>query len=105
MAKEIPLPSGSVREQTTNAVRFLFPLILFPMVQMAIASVLAAMILDGGGCFQMVCAAAVAYFGVLTLMILRRREKLMPMDKFLIRWGFPMLCVISFFVHILILSV
>ena len=62
------------------------------------------MILDGGECIQIVCTAMIAYFAGLALMILLRKEKLTPIDEFLVRWGFLILCVISFVISMTILS-
>ena len=91
MARAIPMPIATA---PSEAKRSMF---LFPLVQVVIASMLAAMILDGGECSHMVACAALGYAGGLALMA-SRRNALTKADELLIRWGFPILCVVSFFV-------
>lgn len=67
---------------------------LFPMVQVMVASFLAIMMLDMGECSHVVGYAELGYLGGL-LMMVSRRYALTQVDEFLIRWGFPMLCVLS----------
>jgi len=76
---------------------------LFPIAQVTIASVLSLTVLDGGEFSLAVIYAAVSYAGGLLLMA-PRRDALTPVDEFLIRWGFVMLCVVSFFVSHLVWS-
>lgn len=94
VARTLPLPNPSIREQATNALRLVLPFALFPIIQMLIAMFLAAMVLDQGECFLVVFYAVVAYLGGLCLMI-PRRQSLTTTDAFLIRWGFVFLCIIS----------
>ena len=90
IAKAIPMPNVLAQAQKKHSP------FLFPIVQVVIASVLSAMVLDGGVCAQIVAFAAVSYAAGL-LMMAPRRDTLTPVDEFLIRWGFVTLCVISFF--------
>jgi hypothetical protein len=91
MARAIPMPQATA---PTEVKRSLF---LYPLLQVTIASMLAAMILDGGESAHVVACASLGYVGGLALMA-SRRHALTKTDELLIRWGFPILCVLSFFV-------
>ena len=88
VARAIPMPNPTA---PAEAKRRLF---LFPIVQVAIASILAMMVLDMGECYHIVTFAALGYAGGLLLMA-PRREELTLTDEFLIRWGFVILCFVS----------
>lgn len=66
------------------------------MVQVTVASLLAAMVLDRGECSHVVAYAALGYMGGL-LMMTPRRNALTAVDEFLIRWGFVILFFVSSF--------
>jgi hypothetical protein len=70
---------------------------IFPVVQVAVASILAMMVLDMGECSHVVAYAALGYAGGLVMMS-PRRDSLTSMDEFLIRWGFVFLFFISSFI-------
>ncbi len=74
---------------------------LFPIVQVSVACILSAMVLDGGECGMVVAYAALGYVGGL-LMMVPRRDALTEVDEILIRWGFPILFVISVIVAAII---
>jgi hypothetical protein len=88
IAQTIPLPNVPGQSQKRHSP------FLFPLVQVGIASILSAMALDHGECSHVVAYAALGYVGGLLLMV-PRREALTPLDEFLVRWGFVMLCFIS----------
>jgi len=67
---------------------------LFPIIQVGIASILSAMVLDEGECSHVVAYAALGYLGGL-LMMVPRRDALTSVDESLIRWGFVILFFIS----------
>jgi hypothetical protein len=58
---------------------------------------LAALVMDGGGIFLLVFFALAAYWGGALLIWLRRRGAYTRFDLVLFRWGFFVLCIISFF--------
>jgi hypothetical protein len=60
--------------------------------------VLAGMILDGGGVFQACAYALAGFWGGVGVLRLRRRGYLSRLDSFLIRYGYILACIISFFV-------
>lgn len=91
MARTIPMPQPTAHSEAKRS------LFLYPLIQVTVASMLAAMILDGGECAYMVACAALGFAGGLAL-IAPRRHALTKTDELLIRWGFPILCVVSFFV-------
>ncbi|HWC61031.1 MAG TPA: hypothetical protein VHC44_15155 [Verrucomicrobiae bacterium] len=95
LARAVPMPNVVEQGQKKHS------LFLFPMAQVTLASILAMMVLDMGECSHIVAFAALAYVGGL-LMMIPRRDALTPVDEFLIRWGFVMLCVISLFLSPLI---
>jgi hypothetical protein len=95
IAKAIPMPNVLTQAQKKHSP------FLFPIAQVIIASVFSIMVLDMGECSHAVAFAAVSYAGGLLLMA-PRRDALTPVDEFLIRWGFVMLCVISLFLSQLI---
>jgi len=97
IARAVPMPNVIAQAQKKHSP------FLFPIAQVTIASILSVMVLDGGGCSLAVIYAAVSYAGGLLLMA-PRRDALTPVDEFLIRWGFVMLCVISLFLSQLIWS-
>jgi hypothetical protein len=97
MARAIPMPSAS----RSTAQRSLF---VMPLVQVAVASILSMMVLDMGECSHIVAFAALGYAGGLALMA-PRRNTLTQLDEFLIRWGFVMLCVLSFILSQVIWSI
>jgi hypothetical protein len=74
---------------------------IFPLVQVAVASLLAMMVLDMGECSHVVAYAALGYVGGLVMMA-HRRDALTSTDEFLIRWGFVFLFFISSFVAAII---
>jgi hypothetical protein len=73
---------------------------MFPIIQVSIASILSAMVLDEGECSHVVAYAALGYLGGLLLMV-PRRDALTSVDESLIRWGF----VILFFIFSIIATV
>jgi hypothetical protein len=67
-------------------------------IQQAIIMILAAMMLDGG-CIGQVCAYAIlAFWGGVFVLRVRRRGNLTKLDLMLIRGGYIVVCVISYFV-------
>ena len=64
------------------------------MVQVTVASLLAAMVLDNGECSHVVVYAALGYIAGL-LMMAPRRNALTAVDEVLIRWGLVILFFIS----------
>jgi hypothetical protein len=89
VARAIPMPNPVA---LSGGKRSMF---LFPLVQAAVASALSMTVLDAGHCSRMVAFAALGYAVGLAL-IAPRRHALTRADALLIRWGFPMLCVLSF---------
>lgn len=73
-------------------------------IQQAVVLLLAAGMLDGGALFQMVCYASLSYWGGFALMA-RRSQNLTRLDHWLIRWGFLILCIFSYFLSGLIWSI
>ena len=63
---------------------------------------LAGMILDGGGIFLVALFALAGYWGGVLVIRLRRRGLYTKLDLALFRWGFFVLCAISFFLARLI---
>ncbi len=63
--------------------------LVFPLV--------GGLILDGGRLLQVCVFAIVAFWGGVLVLHLRRRGHYTKLDLFLFRWGFLLLCVISFF--------
>lgn len=67
-------------------------------MQQAIIMILAAMILDGGGIGQVCLFAIFGFWGGVLVLRARSRGVLTRVDLMLIRGGFLLVCVISFFV-------
>lgn len=88
MARAISMPHPVQQSQKKHSA------FLFPIVQVTVATMLSAMVLDGGECGMVVAYAALGYVGGL-LMMVPRRDALTAVDQILIRWGFPILFVIS----------
>jgi len=95
MARAISLPTAVNQPQKKHS-HF-----LFPIVQVAAATILSAMILDEGQFAHVVAYAALGYVGGL-LMMVPRRDALTEVDEILIRWGFPILFVLSILVAAII---
>ena len=76
---------------------FIGECVFFSLAQQGVVAALAGMILDGGQVLQCVAYAAGAYWIGVFIIVGRRTERLTRLDRLLIRWGFPMLCVVSFF--------
>lgn len=70
----------------------------FALLQQVLLLPLAALILDGGGILLVTFFALSAYWGCVFLVWLRRRGSYTKFDLFIFRWGFFVLCVVSFFV-------
>lgn len=60
--------------------------------------ILASMVLDGGGIAQVCFYALVAFWVGVVVLYVRRRGVLSKVDLFLIRWGYIVVCIISFFI-------
>src|SRR5438128_2088576 len=88
MARAITFPESLPRVQKKRSC------FIFPMVQVAVASILAVMVLDMGEYSHVVAYAALGYVGGLVMMA-PRRDTLTSTDEFLIRWGFIILFFIS----------
>jgi hypothetical protein len=69
----------------------------FAFVQQSLILVLASMILDGGGLFQVCFYAFTAYWAGVGLLRLRAGAALSKVDLLLIRSGYLPACVLSFF--------
>jgi hypothetical protein len=67
-------------------------------IQQAIIMILAAMILDGGSIGQVCLYALLGFWGGVFVLRVRRREALTKMDLMLIRGGYILVCIISFFI-------
>jgi hypothetical protein len=68
----------------------------FAFVQQSLVLVLASMMLDGGGFFQVCFYAFVAYWAGVGLLRLRAKAGLSKVDLLLIRYGYIPVCVLSF---------
>lgn len=88
MARAVSLPNPATQSQRKHSC------FIFPLVQVTVASLLTAMVLDEGECSHVVAYAALAYVGGL-LMMAPRRDALTPVDEVLIRWGFIILLFMS----------
>jgi uncharacterized membrane protein len=86
-------PSATATEVDSGKVSM-----IFPVMQQFVILALAAMLLDGGECLQIVSYASLAYWVVFGMMMISRRDRLTQFDKILIRWGFLMLVMVSSFV-------
>jgi hypothetical protein len=60
--------------------------------------VLASMVLDGGAIAQVCFYALVAFWVGVVVLHFRRRGVLSRVDLLLIRWGYILACIISFFI-------
>ena len=67
----------------------------FPLLQQLVILGFASLILDGGAMLQVFSYAALAHWGCILLILVRRRSHLTPMDRIVIRVGFLVACVIS----------
>ena len=67
------------------------------VLQQVAVIILAAGIMDGGGMFLVALFALIAYWGGVWLISARRPHGFTKTDLFLFRWGFFMLCVVSYF--------
>ena len=67
-------------------------------VQQAIVLVLAGMILDGGLIAQMCWYAFLAFWGGVAVIWFRRSSSPTKQDLILVRGGYLIVCIISFFV-------
>ena len=70
----------------------------FVLVTQSIVLVLESMILDGGGIAQVCFYAFVAFWTGVLVLCFRRRGALSRVDLLLIRYGYILVCVISFFI-------
>lgn len=70
----------------------------FVLVTQSIILVLASMILDGGAIAQVCFFAFVAFWGAVAVLRLRRRGALTRVDLLLLRYGYILACIISFFI-------
>lgn len=59
---------------------------------------LSSLVLDGGGIAQVCFFALVAFWVGVGVLHIRRRGALSRVDLWLIRWGYILACIISFFV-------
>ena len=69
--------------------------LVFPLVQQLIVLGFASLILDGGTMFQVFSYAAVAHWTCMAIILMRRRNRLTPIDKLVIRVGFLVACAVS----------
>jgi len=69
------------------------------VIQQGILLVLTAMILDGGVIFQVCLYAAIAFWVGFTMIWIRNRRSPKPLDLLLIEAGYPVLCVVAFFLY------
>jgi hypothetical protein len=77
---------------------FIDDCVLFSLAQQGVVATLVSTILDGGQLFQCAgFAAACAYWVAHYLISGRRADRLTRLDRLFLRWGFLMLCVVSFF--------
>ncbi|MGC3957596.1 MAG: hypothetical protein QM813_06435 [Verrucomicrobiota bacterium] len=76
---------------------FIGECVFFSLAQQGAVAALAGMILDGGQILQCVAYAAGAYWIGMFVIVGRRADRLTRLDRLLVRWGFLMLCVVSFF--------
>lgn len=83
----------------TRTIRSELPFIL---VVQSIILVMASMVLDGGGIAQVCFYALVAFWGGVVVLHFHRRGALSRVDLLLIRYGYILLCIISFFITRLI---
>ena len=67
------------------------------ILQQVAVMILAAGIMDGGGIFLVAFFALFAYWGGVLLIRARRPHGFTKTDLFLFRWGYFLLCVVSFF--------
>lgn len=88
-----------VENSKTNTLR---PQFLPALSWQAIILLLASMVLDGGGIFQVCFYALVGYWGGVAVLLLRKRASLSITDTLFIRHGYIFVCVISFLVTRLI---
>jgi hypothetical protein len=70
---------------------------LSAFVQQAVILVLAGMILDGGLIAQMCFYAFAAFWGGVAVILFRRRQSPTKLDLVLVRGGYLLVCIISFF--------
>ena len=70
--------------------------LVFPLGQQALVLLLAAIMLDGAQVFHVVAYAILAYWGCFAILAVRHKALLTFTDRFLIRWGFFLLCAASF---------
>src|SRR6185437_13113567 len=88
VARAIPMPIPVHQSQKKQSY------FLFPLIQVTVATILSAMVLDMGECAHVVAYAAFGYIGGL-LMMVPRRDALTAVDEILIRWGFVLLFAVS----------
>jgi hypothetical protein len=82
-----PLPARSIASELP-----------FALVTQSVILVLASMILDGGGIAQVCFYAFVAFWGGVAVLRFHRRGALSRVDLLLIRYGYILVCIISFFI-------
>jgi hypothetical protein len=70
----------------------------FALVTQSVILVLASMILDGGGIAQVCFYAFVAFWSGVLVLRFHRRGALSRVDLLLIRYGYILVCIISFFI-------
>jgi hypothetical protein len=84
----------SEKQRSTDKIGSAYDGLRLSVVQQVIVIVLTVGMLDGGALFQTVVYAILGYWA--GILMIRRRLQTTPLDNFLIRWGFIILCVISF---------
>jgi hypothetical protein len=83
---------------STRAISPLEGAIYSAFMQQAIILILAAMILDGG-CIGQVCIYAfLGFWGGVFVLRVRTRDVLTKVDLLLIRGGYILVCILSFFI-------
>ena len=70
----------------------------FALATQSVVLVLASMILDGGGIAQVCFYAFAAFWGGVLVLRLHRRDALSNVDLLLIRYGYILVCIVSFFI-------
>src|SRR4051812_9433422 len=85
MSDSAPVPS--LKNEWRPALVFQMPIL-----------VLASMILDGGAVAQVCFSALIAFWAGVAVLHFHRRGVLSKVDLWLIRWGYILVCIISYFV-------
>jgi hypothetical protein len=85
--RKVKYPPGSFVNEVLPALVLQAPILM-----------LAGMVLDGGSIFQVCAYAFVGFWGGVGVLGLRRRGALSRVDSFLIRYGYILACMMSFFV-------